>query len=113
MSSFKGERKDKGKVRQKKITAKVLPLLEDALRRFDQFAVSRDGLAWTLPNLQKAWTGMGFVSEYQPAVAAGMMKQATAAQPRCMAWWVLTEEGARVVLAMHEDRLRQMELPLE
>jgi len=80
-------------------------LLCEALRRFECFAVRRDGRKWTPTDLQRAWTGLGTRSEYRPAIDAGLMRGAPCTSPPapgCMGWWSLTETGAQIVLAWHE-----------
>ena len=76
-------------------------LLVEALRRFELFAVIRDGRNWTLEDLQLAWTGLGTETDYKP-VSKVFMKPATTGAPRCNLWWCLTEKGARIVLHWHE-----------
>jgi hypothetical protein len=77
-------------------------LLCEALRRFECFAVRRDGRKWTPDDLLRAWTGLGTRSEYRPVIDAGLMQIASCTAPRCIGWWSLTETGAEIVLAWHE-----------
>jgi hypothetical protein len=64
-------------------------LMLEALRRYTRFHKGE--------SLTASWTGLGFVSEYKPVVAAGLMESATDSQPRCMRWFRLTDAGAAIV----------------
>ena len=71
--------------------------LVEALRRFDLFHSQED--------ITKAWTGLGFLSEYKSSVQTGLMKLALMEfdnpnkkpTPHIMHWWSLTEKGAKIV----------------
>ncbi len=84
---------------------RVYEILCEALRRFECFAVRRDGKKWNLSDLQKAWTGLGFPSYYKPAVKGGYIHTLhdEPTVPRCMGWYLLTEKGAKVVLEWHKQ----------
>lgn len=67
----------------------VRGLLLEALRRYTRFHKNEP--------LTKCWTGLGYVSEYAPAIKAGLIESATDSAPRCMRWFRLTETGATIV----------------
>lgn len=77
-------------------------LLVEALRRFECFAVRRDKKTWTLEDLTTAWTGMGSMTTYRPAMEAKLMEPATpSATSGRDGWWRLTARGAEIVLGWH------------
>ena len=59
--------------------------LQEAIRRLDQFHPNEDPL--------KAWSGLGFKTEYQAALNAGLMEWVYTPHPRCMGWLRLTSKG--------------------
>lgn len=77
----------------------------EALRRFECFAVkgSHGRFRWNLADIQRAWTGLGYKTEYKQAVADGYMipLRHQTIQPRCLTWFTLTEKGARIILYWH------------
>lgn len=86
------------------MTNKTLECLDEAYRRFEEFSVRVDSYKWNLNDLQKAWTGLGFQTEYKDAWKAGLMKPVIKPQPRCKAWWRLTEKGAKIILQKHQSK---------
>lgn len=79
-------------------------LLVEALRRFECFAHRQDDKPWEPEAMQEAWTGLGYATEYRPAVSAGLMRPIhEMPAPRTMGWWGLTEKGARIVLRWHRQ----------
>lgn len=85
-----------------KIPSKAYPLLVEALRRFECFAVRRDGKEWTMADLQSVCTGLGTATDYKPAVNQDLMKVVNP-NKRYYCWWTLTEKGAKIVLYWHEQ----------
>lgn len=73
----------------------VRGLLLEALRRYTRFHEGEP--------LTKCWTGLGYVSEYAPAIKAGFLESATNSGPRCMRWFRLTDKGAGVVRQWLDD----------
>lgn len=67
----------------------VRGLMLEALRRYTWFHKGEP--------LTQCWTGLGYVTEYKPAIKAGFIEPATSSQPRCMRWFRLTETGATIV----------------
>ena len=61
--------------------------MEEARRRFESFHESSG------KTLGESWLGLGFPSEYKPAVKAGFMRPLSAEVPRCLSWYVLTDAG--------------------
>jgi len=86
------------------MTNQAFECLQEAHRRFEQFAVKQDGKKWTMDDLQKAWTGCGFQTEYKDAWKAGLMEPLRKPVARAMSWWTLTEEGAKIVLQWHKEK---------
>jgi hypothetical protein len=87
-----------------KLTAPQHRMLCEALRRFECFAVRRDGKKWKLADLQRAWTGLGPRSWYKSAVDGGYMRILdNGYAPRVSCWWLLTEAGAKIVLHWHKS----------
>lgn len=87
-----------------KLTVAQHALLVEALRRFEAFGIRREGKQWTIRDLTTTWTGLGTRTDYKPAVDAGLMKiynESYAERVDC--WWLLTEEGAKIVLSWHMD----------
>lgn len=83
----------------------VYKLLVEALRRFECFAVRRDGKKWTKEDLMNAWIGLGTEADYRPTVEAGLMRIAVGASypdRGCMGWWGLTERGANIIYRWHK-----------
>ncbi len=77
------------KVRKYRLPYRVHRLLCEALRRYTRFHPGED--------MEMAWTGLGFASEYKPVVDAGLMRFAHHYQPRCNGWLIMTEGGAAIV----------------
>ena len=61
--------------------------LREAIRRLDQFHPNEDPL--------KAWSGLGFKTDYQTVLDAGLMEwvPGSAPSPRTMGWLRLTSKG--------------------
>ncbi len=74
-----------------KLTPKIQKLLAGALRRYTRFHKGH--------KMTDCWTGLGFVTEYKPAINAGLMESATNSQRGCMRWFRLTPAGAKIVKA--------------
>jgi hypothetical protein len=83
-----------------KLTVSQHLLLCEAFRRLECFSVRRNGCKWELKAMQDQWTGLGTKTLYKPAVDHGFMKRVSPDR-RGMAWWQLTELGAKIVLAWH------------
>lgn len=64
-------------------------LLAEALRRYKRF---HDGTPLT-----EAMTGLGSITEYAPAVKAGLMEPVCNPKPRITQWWKLTPAGAAII----------------
>lgn len=60
-------------------------LLIEAIRRFDMHHSTKNPL--------DAWTGLGFLTYYNPVLDAGLMTWVEKPAPRCMGWLRLTEKG--------------------
>lgn len=90
-------------VKKNKLRVAVYRSLCEALRRFEVFAVRRDGKEWTLHDLQEAWTGLGPVTKanYLPAVVGGFMERVHSPNHPYSEWLRLTLKGAEIVLAWH------------
>lgn len=87
------------------LTAACHGLLCEALRRYEAFAVRRDGKKWTLEDMTDTWTGLGSTADYRAAVSVGLMKHGpragTPQRDSHNTWWSLTGAGAEIVLAWH------------
>ena len=64
-------------------------LLEEALRRYWLFHPDEQ--------LDEAWTGLGYKSDYKPVVDAGLMAPIGPDVPRGLRWFKLTQAGAAIV----------------
>lgn len=91
--------------------SKTHELLIEALRRFECFAVPRDGRKWKLKDLQHTWTGLGTYTEYKKAIEEGYMTYANKPNPRHSQWWKLTEKGAQMLLEWHKAGYNKDNLP--
>lgn len=65
------------------------PMVE-ALRRWTRFGTDQG-------NPRAGWTGLGFETEYKPAVTAGLMVRDGYYPPRCMGWYNVTDKGAAIL----------------
>jgi hypothetical protein len=84
----------------------VHDVMIEALRRYDALVIrsSDNNLGWNIEDIQKAWTGLGYTTEYREAVKAGLMRPIhETPPPKINGWWGLTEEGAKIILAWHEQ----------
>jgi hypothetical protein len=96
-----------------KLNKATYSVLCEALRRFQCFHVEGDrNKKWNLADLQSAWTGLGYASEYRPAIAGGYMTAAGKYAPRCQGWFKLTEKGAKIVLQWHKDGYKAVDYEL-
>lgn len=79
-------------------------VLCEALRRFEHFAVERDGKHWTMDDIVQAWTGLGTCgrNDYGAALEDGFMQRAHPANSPYDEWRRLTERGDAIVLAWHD-----------
>jgi len=68
----------------------VYRILVEATRRYSRHGEGKD--------ITKAWTGLGYPSEFAAAHKAGLMRPLhDPPTPRIMGWWMLTDKGARIV----------------
>ena len=76
-----------------KLTAAQRALLLEAMRRYTRFHPGEDPT--------KAWTGLGYYTDYKPVLSTGLMEWCASGKPppRCMGWLRLTEAGATIVQA--------------
>ena len=66
--------------------------LVEACRRFSRFGHDYSN------DIEKAWTGLGFKTEYKQACNNGYMEPVhSMPRNRCMGWWKLTEKGVKIV----------------
>ena len=76
----------------KKISRASHILLEEALRRYMCFHINRD------KSLRSAWTGLGYKTNYKPALTAGLMTWVHGPPLRCHKGWLhLTGLGVHIV----------------
>ena len=74
----------------KALTKNQRLLLMEAARRYLRFHKGE--------SLTEAWTGLGSVSTYKPAINAGFMRTHDGKMDaRISHWWILTEKGAAIV----------------
>ena len=82
----------------KPVTGKQRSLLLEAKRRYTLFYPEEE--------LMEAWTGLGYRSDYKPALEAGLMEWALHEPAfRCMGWLRLTESGAKIVQAWLDEEV--------
>lgn len=72
--------------------------LVEALRRYHSFHAQESPL--------KAWTGLGFPTEYRDAVKLGYMVPVHSIEPRVLSWYRLTEQGLAVALRLANEGYR-------
>jgi len=72
-----------------KLPAKQAWCLNEAIRRYNLFHKGDNPL--------KAWTGLGYKTDYKPVVDAGLMEFDGDYYPRCIGWLVLTQKGLDIV----------------
>jgi hypothetical protein len=73
-------------------------ILREALRRWQRLAPPGGD------TLTTAWLGLGYRSEYKPALTAGLMQYVGAPPPpRVMGWLVLTDKGAAFLQAWIDE----------
>lgn len=78
--------------------ASVRRILEEAIRRWLSFGANK--------SLETAWTGLGYESEYRPAIEAGLMQWVDKKPvPRQMLWLKLTPAGVEAVRGMMRERI--------
>ena len=75
-----------------KLTKRQHRILVEALRRHTRFNMHDLNKPLT-----EAWTGLGSMTEYRPALDAGLMTCATQLHPGFSVWWKLTTRGALIV----------------
>jgi hypothetical protein len=63
--------------------------LLEAKRRYETFHADEDIL--------KAWTGLGYPSEYKVALSEGYMIPVSSNTPKVLNWYRLTEKGAKAI----------------
>lgn len=80
-------------MKSKRPSKRAKPILIEAMRRWLKPHDRRTGG----DTMTKAWTGLGLVTEYAPAVKQGFMESATDSAPGCRRWYRLTQAGADVV----------------
>lgn len=82
-----------------KLTAAQRALLLEAMRRYKQFHPGEE--------LAEAWTGLGYYTDYEPVLSAGLMSWVVPGHGRkYMGWLQLTEAGAAIVQAWLDEEAR-------
>lgn len=73
-------------------------ILEEAIQRWLDFG--------SCQSLEKAWTGLGFYTDYKIAITAGYMQFVKPTRKGTMGWLRLTPLGVEAVRQMLRDKLR-------
>ena len=76
----------------RKLTKRQHGCLVEALRRHTRFNMHDLNKPLT-----EAWTGLGSMTDYKPALDAGLMVYANSPHPGFSTWWKLTIKGALIV----------------
>jgi len=81
--------------------AEIKLILDEALRRYCLYYAGE--------LLSTAWVGLGKVTQYQPALKAGLMTWHNGETPPrgCVGWLILTPKGEREILRMMAATIRE------